>query len=103
MPKITGEKTRSQNVLKLLLRGEPVTPEEFRVDFQKRGCENLFYKLSYYILDCKQKGAIIKSIRDWRRVVAYQLMNPKHFDADGNYISPDVYNQTKKELENANG
>ena len=97
--------SRSQYVLKLMLTGEPVTIDEFREDFVKRDCENLFYKLSYYILQTKYNGAIIKAHRNGKKVVAYQLMNPKLFDDNGKYILPIAkrVKKAKKELENAIG
>jgi len=99
--------SRSQYVLKLMLSGEPVTIEEFKADFVKRDCENLFYKLSYYILQTKYKGAIIRTHNNGRKVIAYQLLNVKQFDANGKYLLPAPKivkaKKVKKELENANG
>ena len=80
--------TRRQQALKLLLTGEPVSTESIRQYFIDNDIEDVFYKLSYYLLQSKHKGAIIKAHRKGKSVVAYQLVNYKLFDSDGNYIVP---------------
>jgi hypothetical protein len=90
------ELSRHEYVLKMMLSGQPVNVEDIKEDFIKRGCENVFYKLSYYILLCKQRGAIIKTIKDGRKVKAYQLMNPNQFDSKCKFIKPGTVANVKE-------
>ena len=88
MSKSKDDPKRSHFVVKLLLSGQPVAVETFKEEFVKSGHEKVFYKLSYYLLQAKHDGAIIKAHRDGKRVSAYQLINHKLFDADGKFIKP---------------
>jgi hypothetical protein len=98
MPHQQEGPTRRQQALKLLLTGEPVYTERIRQHFIENGIGDVFYKLSYYLLQSKHKGAIIKAHRNGKSVVAYQLVNYKLFDSDGNYIVP---TQAKQEIVHA--
>mgnify|MGYP000417373977 CR=1 FL=1 len=88
MPKTKDETKRSHFVTKLLLSGQPVSVETFKEQFTKNGYDQVFYKLSYYLLQAKHDGAIIKAHRNGKRVAAYQLINYKLFDIDGKFIKP---------------
>lgn len=85
--------TRCRNVMRMLLSGKPVPKDEFKQKFSDMGLQDVFYKLSYYILQAKHQRAIIKTHRNGVRVTAYQLMNADKFDINGFY----------KEEENAVG
>lgn len=89
--------TRSQLVVKLLLSGEPVQVDSIKQHFVENGLDQVTYKISYYLLQAKHRGAIIKAYRQGKRVIAYQLINHKLFDEYGDYIKP---KQTIKEPEN---
>jgi len=60
-------------VLELLMTGNPVQKNEF--DVLKNDVE--LYRLSAYMWDIKNKiGGNIKSIKNGKTVIAYQLLNP---------------------------
>ena len=61
-----------QKVLSLMISGEPVTIQEFE---SKLGAEIYMYRMSAYIWKMKNFGAVVKTIKDKRNVVAYQLIN----------------------------
>jgi hypothetical protein len=64
-----------EKLLTLLVSGEVVTKQE--ID-QKLGNEIYLYRISTYIWHVKKfAGGIVKSIKDGRVVVGYQITNPE--------------------------
>lgn len=64
-----------QKIMKIMMDGKPLMkadlPKIFGEDF-------LMYKVSSYILDIKIfSGATVKVIKDGRKVVSYQMINPE--------------------------
>lgn len=64
-------------VLATLMTGKPVEKKVFEKMFG-----DMSYKLSAYVLYCKNERtkAIIRANKDGRKVVSYQLMNPKEVE-----------------------
>lgn len=70
-----------QKVLYVLLQenGNPVSKQKIYRDASKIDKKIHMYRMSSYILDSKGTiGAVIKSIRDGKKVTHYQLMNVDH-------------------------
>lgn len=61
-----------QKVLSLMISGEPISIEEFE---SKLGSEIYMYRMSAYIWKMKNFGAVVKTFKNKRNVVAYQLIN----------------------------
>lgn len=78
---------RIHNKVAIVMKsGEPVLIEQFAQVFKDTKIEPVLYRLSTNIWNIKNEGGIIKSIKQKRKVVAYQLMNPQEFDANGFWI-----------------
>jgi hypothetical protein len=75
---------RTYNKIAVVMKsGEPVTIEQFKQVFTNTKVEPVLYRLSTYIWNIKRTGGIVKSIKDGRKVVAYQLLNGNDFNSDG--------------------
>ena len=67
----------------VMTSGEPVTIEQFKQVFTGTKVQPVLYRLSTYIWNIKKNGGVVKSIKDGRKVVAYQLLNGNDFNSDG--------------------
>jgi len=60
-----------EKILTVMLNGKAITKEE--IETTVPGIES--YRMSTYIWNMKMAGAVVKTIKDGRKVSAYQLMN----------------------------
>jgi hypothetical protein len=60
-----------EKILTVMLSGKAVTKEE--IEKTVPGIET--YRMSTYIWNMKMAGAVVKTVKDGRKVSAYQLMN----------------------------
>ena len=75
---------RTFNKIAVVMKsGEPVTIEQFKQVFTGTKVQPVLYRLSTYIWNIKKNGGVVKSIKDGRKVVAYQLLNGNDFNSDG--------------------
>jgi len=76
-PEKTVRMTAWEKVLEVLMTGKPVDKKVFD---DMLGATS--YKISAYILYCKNERtkAVIRANKDGRKVVSYQLMNPKEVE-----------------------
>lgn len=84
-----------QKVLNVLISGKPVTKDEIDARF---GSEIQMYRISTYMWHVKTfAGGIVKSIKDGRKVTAYQLMNVEQITK---YMNDNrvMLNQTQEQL-----
>lgn len=74
MPRTKSNKLAPfQKVLTVMISGKPITIEEFDTLLGK---EIYMYRISTYMWHIKSyAGGVVKSIKDGRKVTAYQLMN----------------------------
>ena len=71
----SGSHKPFQKIITLMLNGKPVTIDEIE---QTLGKEIQMYRLSTYIWHIKTRAnGAIKTVKDGRKVVAYQLVNVK--------------------------
>lgn len=84
--RINTKINRHEKIAAFLKSGEPVSPEKIREAFIGTDQELVLYRLSTFIYNIKKDGGVIRCIKDKRRVAAYQLMNPQHFNAQGRYV-----------------
>jgi hypothetical protein len=81
---------RTYNKIAVVMKsGEPVTIEQFKQVFTNTKVEPVLYRLSTYIWNIKKNGGVVKSIKDGRKVTAYQLLNGEEFNSDGVYKGKD--------------
>lgn len=82
-----------EKILELMLSGEPTSIAD--ID-SKLGKEIQMYRISTYIWDIKaHANGIVKTIKDGRKVVAYQLINVAEMKAYLKRVQP-----TKQKVEN---
>lgn len=74
----------------VLKSGEPVTVEQIKTVFAGTKVEPVLYRLSTYIWNIKKDGGVIKTIKDGRKVQAYQLINAKEFDNKGYWVGKGI-------------
>ena len=86
----TGKQNRHEKITVTLLSGKPVTPAEIQEVFKGTDQEKVLYRLSTNIYNIRLDGGKIKVIKDGRKVVAYQLLNPQDFDKNGRFIQKTV-------------
>lgn len=86
----SGKQNRHEKITVTLLSGNPVTPDEIKSCFKGTDQESVLYRLPTNIYNIKRDGGVIKVHKDGRKVSAYQLMNPKEFNAEGRYIGRPV-------------
>ena len=60
-----------EKILTVMLNGKAITKEE--IEKTVPGIES--YRMSTYMWNMKMAGAVVKTIKDGRKVSAYQLMN----------------------------
>ena len=77
---------RHQKIAAILKSGNPISPEEIRKHFTGTDQESVLYRLTTNIYNIKKDGGVVKVYKDKRRVSAYQLMNPHHFNDKGRFI-----------------
>jgi hypothetical protein len=83
--KHTGKINRHEKICQTLLTGKPISPDEIKSCFTGTDQEKVLYRLSANILDIRLDGGVVKVYKNGRKVIAYQLMNPEEFDANGRY------------------
>ena len=71
---------RHEQVAQLMLDGTPVATTTI-----KKELGSLSYKISTYMLDIKLDGGIIKTEKQGRNVLSYQLLNPHQFSDTGRF------------------
>ena len=54
--------------------------------FAKTDMEKTMYRLPAYIHCIKKDGGVVKTFKNGRDVVAYQLLNPNEFSTEGRYV-----------------
>ena len=69
---------RHEQVAQMLLNGSPVATTSL-----KKELGSLSYKISTYMLEIKLDGGIIKTEKQGRTVISYQLLNPQQFTESG--------------------
>ena len=84
-PNRNSKINRHEKVCQLLLSGNPVTPEEIMNFFKGTDQESVMYRLPQNINYIRTDGGIIKTIKDGRKVKAYQLINIEDFTPEGRY------------------
>lgn len=90
MPTKTQKLYPFEKLLTLMISGEPVTIEE--ID-SKLGQEIYTYRLSTYMWHIKTNAnGVVKSIKEGRKVVAYQLVNVKEVQKYMNRVGIDKCN-----------
>ena len=73
-----------QKLLTVMVSGKPVTVDEIDTLLGK---EIYMYRFSTYMWHIKTNAnGVVKSIKDGRKVTAYQLMNRDEFDINGRYV-----------------
>lgn len=78
---------RVHNKIAVVLKsGEPVTVEQIHKVFAGTKIEPVLYRLSTNIWNIKREGGIVKTHKDGRKIVAYQLMNYNEFDNNGFWV-----------------
>lgn len=86
-----------EKLLTVLVSGEQVSKRE--ID-EKLGTEIYMYRISTYIWHIKKfSGGVVKSIKDGRNVVAYQITNPetvRKYMAENNVTQSGVGVKTRK-------
>ena len=86
----TGEKRVFEKLLMLMISGEPVTKEQMK---KKLGKEIVMYRISSYMLNIKMfANGSIKTHKDGRKVLSYQLLNTdevKQYLAKRGFIKED--------------
>lgn len=60
-----------EKILQVMINGKQITKEE--IEKTVPGIES--YRMSTYMWNMKMSGAVVKAIKDGRKVTAYQLMN----------------------------
>ena len=70
----------------VLKGGEVVTVDQFKTLFAGTKVEPVLYRLSTYIYNIKKNGGVVKSVKDGRKVLGYQLLNGNEFDAKGFWV-----------------
>ena len=88
-----------EKILTVMLNGKAITKEE--IETTVPGIES--YRMSTYMWNMKMAGAVVKTIKDGRKVSAYQLMNvdemKKYLDKRekdfANAATPKVAKKTK--------
>ena len=60
-----------EKILQVMINGKQITKEE--IEKTVPGIES--YRMSTYMWNMKMAGAVVKAIKDGRKVTAYQLMN----------------------------
>jgi len=60
-----------EKILQVMMNGKQITKEE--IEKTVPGIES--YRMSTYMWNMKMAGAVVKAIKDGRKVTAYQLMN----------------------------
>ena len=103
----SGKQNRHEKITVVLLSGKPVAPDDIKACFKDTDQESVLYRLSTNIYNIRLDGGVIKVHKEGRKVSAYQLLNPKCFNAEGRYIgfvntnetivTDEVNEQTEKE------
>lgn len=88
MTKHIGKPNRHEKVAQVLLSGKVVTPDEIRAVFTGTDQEGVMYRLSTNLYNIKKDGGVLKTFKDGRKVVGYQLLNADHFGKNGRYYGP---------------
>ena len=72
-------------ILVVLKSGNAITVDEIKASFAADiKTSALMYRLSTYIYDArKYDNAVIRVMKDGRKVTGYQLVNPNDFDSNG--------------------
>ena len=84
---IMAKRGRIHNKIAVVLKsGEPVTKEQIYSIFKDTKIEPVLYRLSTNIWNLKKEGGIVKTHKDGRKIVAYQLMNSNEFDNNGFWV-----------------
>ena len=66
--------------------GDLVTIDQLKTIFAGTKIEPVLYRISTYIWNIKKEGGIIKTVKNKRNVVGYQLLNGTEFDANGYWV-----------------
>jgi hypothetical protein len=90
-----------EKILNLMVTGEPMTKEEIGATL---GDEIQIYRISTYMWHIKMNAnGIVRVIKDGRKVLAYQLVNPadivKYLKDKGIYFAGDADTQPVQKLE----
>lgn len=70
----------------ILKSGEIVTKEQFGFIFKNTKIEPVLYRISTQMWKLKKEGGIVKSIKNGRIVIGYQLLNADEFDNNGKWV-----------------
>ena len=94
----TGRPNRHENITKILLSGEVVSPAEILDRIKGTDQEKVGYRLATNVYNIKRDGGIIKVHKSGRNVTGYQLINPQAFNAAGRYIGAPATNSETVEV-----
>lgn len=70
----------------VMRNGDVVSVDQFKTIFAGTKIEPVLYRLSTYIYNIKKSGGVVKSIKDGRKVIGYQLLNGTEFDVNGYWV-----------------
>lgn len=70
----------------IMKNGDLVTIDQLKTIFAGTKIEPVLYRISTYIWNIKKEGGIIKTVKNKRNVVGYQLLNGTEFDANGYWV-----------------
>lgn len=63
--------------------GDLVTIDQLKTIFAGTKIEPVLYRISTYIWNIKKEGGVIRTVKNKRNVVGYQLINYDEFNSNG--------------------